>query len=66
MKSDRGTVDAVLPIILSALAGVLTLAGYVFTHFETADSALRTRDSIEKRLERIESKLDRLSERRQK
>ena len=60
MRPDQ--IEGALALLISVLAGALTVATYAFTHFQTQDEAHRTQEIIERRLERIESKLDKLFE----
>jgi hypothetical protein len=60
MRPDQ--IEGALTLLISVLAGALTVATYAFTHFQTQDEANRTQEIIERRLERIESKLDKLFE----
>lgn len=62
MRPDQ--IEGALTLLISVLAGALTVATYAFTHFQTQDEANRTQEIIERRLERIEGKLDKLFERK--
>lgn len=62
MRPDQ--IEGALTLLISVLAGALTVATYAFTHFQTQDEANRTQEIIERRLERIEGKLDKLFDRK--
>lgn len=55
-------VEGLVTLLVSVLAGALTIATYAFSHFQTQEDAQRSQDVIERRLERIENKLDKLFE----
>jgi hypothetical protein len=60
-----GNIETAAGFVLSLIAGLLGLAGWAFSTFETKEAAGQSRDAIERRLERIENKLDRAMEYRQ-
>jgi len=62
MRPDH--LEGLVALLVSVLAGALTIATYAFSHFQTQDDAQRSQASIERRLERIENKLDRIFEQR--